>query len=141
KPDAAAPTKPMTPRNLELLVGQSGSLLILGTSPKDVQKLLIRQSGGSVPSLGEQAAFASNAKLFRDSSIYAWIHLKPIIETFTKNDTKADKAGLGLTSEKMLSAAGITGLQTLAFTLNDSPDGLLAQLQLNVPEASRKGIL
>src|SRR5437660_2536271 len=41
----------------------------------------------------------------------------------------------------MLSAAGITGLQTLAFTLNDTPDGMLAQLQLNVPEASRKGIL
>src|SRR5437660_7314143 len=41
----------------------------------------------------------------------------------------------------MLSAAGITGLQTLAFTLNDTPDGMLAQLQLNVPEANRKGLL
>ena len=141
KADAAAPAKPATPHNLELLVGQSGSLLILATSAKDVERLLIRQSGGSVPSLGEQADFASNAKLFRDSSIYAWIHVKPIIETFTKNDTKADKAGLGLSSEKMLSAAGISALQTLAFSLNDSPDGLLAQVQLNVPESSRKGIL
>lgn len=140
KADANAPAKP-APRNLELIIGQSGSLLILGTSAKDVEKVLVRQSGGSVPSLGEQAAFASNAKVFRDASTYAWIHLKPIIDTFTKSDTKADKAGLGLTSEKMLSAAGITGLQTLAFTLNDSPDGLLAQLQLNVPEASRKGLL
>src|SRR5437899_4041375 len=47
KPDAAAPAKPAA-RNIELIIGQSGSLLILGTSAKDVEKVLIRQSGGSV---------------------------------------------------------------------------------------------
>src|SRR4051812_16146690 len=49
-PDDATPDKPAPPQKIELLVGQSGSLLVLGNSAKDVEKILIRQSGGGVPS-------------------------------------------------------------------------------------------
>jgi hypothetical protein len=141
KPDASAePAKPTPPRNIELLIGQSGSLLILGNSAKDVEKVLIRQTGGAVPGLGEQAAFAAHSRMFRDASSYVWINAKPIIDTFTKSAKPDNAAALGLSSEKLLSAIGITALQTIALTTSDSPDGLLMQLQINVPESGRKGI-
>src|SRR5438046_2403371 len=68
------------PKKLELLFGQSGSLLVVGNSAKDIEKMLIRQTGGGVPSLGEQAAFAAHAKMFRDATSYGWVNLKPIID-------------------------------------------------------------
>jgi hypothetical protein len=55
--EGAEEKKPAKKR--EWLVGQSDSLLIIGSSPKDIEKILIRQSGGSVPSLAEHAPFAT----------------------------------------------------------------------------------
>jgi hypothetical protein len=128
------------PRKIELLLGQSGSLLVVGNSVKDVEKVLIRQTAGSVPSLGEQAAFAAHAKMFRDASTYGWVNLKPIIENLSKSFKAGAAPAPGLSPEKIISAAGFNGLQTLAFNHSDSPDGFSAQFQLNVPEASRKGL-
>ena len=141
KPEAAADTPKPAPRNIELIIGQSGSLLVMANSAKDVDKVLSHQGGGSVPSLTEQASFASNSKLFRDASSYLWINLKPIIDNIIKSQQKPDNAQTpGFTSEKILGPLGITGLQTLAFAANDTPEGMLAQVQLNVPESARKGI-
>src|SRR6185369_17410708 len=45
---------------IEITVGQSDSLLIAASDPKVVEKILILQSGGSTPALGEQAAFSAD---------------------------------------------------------------------------------
>jgi len=141
KADAGADaSKPSAPRNIELVVGQSGSLLVLGTSAKDIEKVLNRQGGGSVPGLGEQASFAAHTKTFRDASGYAWVNLKTIIDTFVKSAKPDNAAAMGLSSEKLLSAIGISAVQTLGLSASDSPDGLLMQMQLNVPESGRKGL-
>jgi len=140
KPDAAADTPKPPARNVELLIGQSGSLLVLGTSAKDVEKVLIRQSGGSVPSLTEQASFAAHTKMFRDATSYAWVNLKVLIDTWSKSAKPESTAGLGLSSEKLLSAIGLTAVQSLALSTSDSPDGMVMQGQLNVPESNRKGL-
>src|SRR4051812_15773659 len=94
KPDAAADAPKAAPRNIELLIGQSGSLLVVGTSAKDIEKVLIRQSGGSVPSLTEQASFAAHTKMFRDASSYAWVNLKVLIDTWSKGAKQDNAAAL-----------------------------------------------
>jgi Protein of unknown function (DUF3352) len=139
--DDANAEKPAPPQKVELLVGQSGSLLVLCNSARDVEKILIRQSGGGVPSLGEQAAFASNAKMFRDASTYAWVNLKPIIANLQKSIPSGPNQGpMPFSPAKVISALGFSELQTLALSLGNSPDGVHVDMQLNVPEANRKGL-
>ncbi len=139
--DAPKPKKPG--KKVEWTIGQSESLLILGNSAKDIEKILIRQSGGAVPSLSEQASFASSYNsTLRDSSLYGWVNLKAIVDTITKqtsgNDGDAKRSNPQ--AGKIMAALGITGLQTLSFNLKDSTDGTLGNLMISIPESNRKGI-
>ena len=141
KAEAADDQPKAAPKKVELLFGQSGSLLVIGNSAKDIEKILIRQTGGGVPSLGEQAAFAAHAQMFRDSTSFGWVNLKPIIEILSKTFKGGAAAPApGLSPEKVISAVGLKGVQTLAAHTKDSPDGMLMQIQLNVPESARKGL-
>jgi len=140
--DALEPPKPdEAGKNLELLVGQSESLLIVGTSAKDIEKVLVNQSGGAVATLSEQTPFASSyGPLFRDSQLYGWVNTKSIIDTVMKVVGKGGDGGGGPKPDKIMAAVGLTGLQTIAFNLRDTPEGCLLNFNLNVPEASRRGI-
>jgi hypothetical protein len=128
----------------DLQIGQSDSLLILGSSTADIEKILIRQSGGSVPSLSEQASFAASySAQFRDSLSYGWINLKAIMDPLLKqsgNDTGAPQNAMMPKPAKILGALGLTALQSLSFNVKDSGEGCLANFQLAVPEAERRGL-
>jgi hypothetical protein len=131
-----APKTKKAPHKVEFTVGQSGSLFILGNAPKDIEKILIRQADGAVPSLSEQAAFAGNYNsLFRDSMAYGWINIKGIMSVFTKG-AGAEKSG----PEQILSALGLSGLQTFSAYMQQQPEGTYLGFQLAVPESARKGI-
>jgi len=145
--ESLEPPKPDKPdKNLELLVGQSESLLVVGTSAKDIEKVLASQSGGGVSTLSEQPAFASSHNsLFRDSQAYGWLNTKSIIDVIMKLAAKQGgneqaRGPMMPKADKMLSAVGLTGLQTIAFNLRDSGDGCVMNLNLNVPEAQRRGL-
>jgi hypothetical protein len=145
--DSLEPPKPDKPaRTLELLVGQSGSLLVVGTSAKDIEKVLSSQSGGGVATLAEQTAFApSFNSLFRDAHAYGWVNTKSIMDVVLKGATKGggnDQEGppMAPRMDKLLAASGLTGLQTIAFNLRDSGDGCVISFNLNVPEAQRRGL-
>ena len=143
--EAPKPKKPG--KKLEWFLGQSDTLMVLGSNAKDIEKILINQGGGGVPPLSEQSAFApSFNSQFRDSLGYGWIHLKPIVEAATKAAEKA-QAGKPETQGggfpgfgKILSALGVGGLQTVTFNLRDLPDGALVNFNLNIPESARKGL-
>lgn len=131
-----APKTKKAPHKLEFTVGQSGSLFILGNAPKDIEKILIRQADGAVPSLSEQASFAGNYNsLFRNSMAYGWINIKGIMSVFTKG-AGAEKSG----PEQILSALGLAGLETFAAYMQQQPEGTYLGFQLSVPESSRKGL-
>jgi hypothetical protein len=135
-------------KKLECIVGQSDSLFILGTSAKDIEKVLIRQTGGTVPSLSEQPVFQSTYNsLFRDSTTYGWIHLKPLIDVANKkaaaDAAEAPPPDQGFAPprpDKIMAALGLSGLRSLAFNLQDSAEGSLGTVQLSVPESARKGL-
>lgn len=141
--EAPKPKKPA--RKLEWFLGQSGSLLVLGSSVKDIEKVLISQSGGNVPALADQGAFSSSYNSqFRDAQGYGWINLKPMIEAFTKAAAKNAEPGAAAGPfpriDKILSALGLSALQTMAFSVRDSSEGGFVNFNLNIPEAERKGL-
>jgi hypothetical protein len=141
------PPKPDKPaRSLEWIIGQSGSLLVAGTSAKDIEKILISQTGGGVATLSEQAGFAaSHSSLFRDSQVYGWANTRSVMDVAMKaagkqGGNEPNRSPMMPKADKLLTALGLTGLQALAFAVRDSPDGVMANFSLNVPEAQRRGV-
>ena len=139
------PDDKKTGSKLEITVGQSDSLLIVASDSKVIEKILILQSGGSTPSLGEQATFSADYQArLRSSLVYGWVHFKPIGEALnraasdsSRKDADGDSA---LNWSKILAASGLTGLKTLSGNLNETPDGSSGEFYLGVPAASRAGL-
>jgi len=140
EPDEPKPAR----KNIEWVIGQSDSLLIVSDAAKDVEKVLALQSGTSVPMLADQAAFAANAPMLRDAQYFLWINVKPIMSTLARRpEPKAEGdplLGAPPSFEKILNAIGLSGVQTLAFNLTQAAHGSMGTVSINVPEAARKGI-
>src|SRR5437867_2405233 len=134
--------------SIDLMLGQSGSLFILGSNTRDIERVLAGQSGGSVSTLSENSAFAkSHAAYFRESQGYGWLHLKPILDKLTKLAGKANAGeeaappGAFPPLDKILSTLGLSDLQDLSFSLRDIPEGGVMNLNVNVPQSARKGLI
>jgi len=53
--------------------------MILGSSTKDIEKILIRQSGGGVsPSVNKRRLPKNSGSQLREATAYGWINLKLI---------------------------------------------------------------
>jgi len=130
----------------EITVGQSESLFLLGNSAKDLERILIRQSGGALPPLAEQAAYEANhAALFRDALLLGWVNFKPIYELILREVGESAKGAaaenpMGPRPEKILTALGLGGLKSVAFKLSGSAEGGSAEIFLAVPESERQGL-
>lgn len=133
------------PKN-ELVIGQADSLLIVGNSTKAVEKVVIRLTGGSMPALGELAAYNANHQaLFRDAPLYGWLNLKAVIDMLAKSsaekkesDAAPDPFG-SPKMDKLLAAFGVNGLRTAAFSVRSSGEGTMLQFFLGVPDSGRQG--
>ncbi|MBC8001829.1 MAG: hypothetical protein H7X97_04495, partial [Opitutaceae bacterium] len=141
KPDPDQPAKPAS--KTEVIVGQVESLLIVGTSTKVIEKVLIRMSGGLVPTLLEEPVYEANHNaLFRDAQAFGWANAKAFIEIVNKQ-LKGDappENPLMPSSEKLMAGLGVNGLRSLAFSYRDSAEGSVAQFFVGVPEAGRVGL-
>jgi hypothetical protein len=135
----------MPGKKLEILVGQSGSLLLVGNSTKVIEKVLSNQSGALTSSLSEVAAYEANHNsMFRDAPFYAWVNMKPLVEILTR-EAAASEAGpsdnpLMPKPDKIVSSIGLGGLRAVAFSYRDAAEGGTMQLSLGIPEANRQGI-
>ncbi len=136
------PKEPKKPKTVEWTLGQSGSLLVLSDTPSQIEQVLVRQTGGSAPSLGEQAAFASNyGRLFRNAVGYGWVDVKTILAKALKTDKEdGEKKKRAFDPNAILNAVGLNGLQSLAFNFEQASDGQMVNLNLNIPESQRQGL-
>lgn len=133
-------------QKVELSFGQAGSLLLVGTSVKDIEKVLVRLAGGSSPCLAEQPAFDANQKAyFRDALCFGWVNFAPL--TAIINKSVAEAAGrdpnpnpLAPKPEKILAAVGLNGLQTIALGVKQTGEGGFVDFFLGVPEDKRAGL-
>jgi len=65
--------------------------LIAGDNAKVIEKILIRLSGGSVPSIGDEPNFEIHQqKMFRDSVAYAWVNVSPLVDMAIKSAASGD---------------------------------------------------
>ncbi len=131
---------------LELIIGQYESLLIVGTSPKVVERVVAHLTGGSAPALADVPAFeASRLALFREAPLYGWANAKAFVDLLLHQPAARDADTpnpLALFSpDKIVTATGLAGLKTIAFACQNSGDGSLALLAANAPEADRQGLL
>jgi hypothetical protein len=135
------------PSQNEVVVGQAESLLIIGDSLSVVEKVVSRLSGSAAPCLGDQADFqASQQAHFRDVQAYAWLNGKAIFDLVAreaaavKENPQAPNPFELFKPAKLINASGLSGLRTLALSMNSSNDGTILSLLLGVPESDRSGL-
>lgn len=138
-PDPAPAPKASPP---EWLVGQSDSLLIVGNDPSAIEKLLARQSGGSVAPLADVAAFrAHHDALFRQAASYGWINVGALLAQLAQGgQMAAGSDGFLPAPAQLLPALGLDGLKAVALAARQSEEGALFELRLSVPESERRGL-
>lgn len=140
-PDAEAPPA----KSVELVVGQFESLLILGTSPRVVDKVMTRLTGGNAPTLAGVPAFEADwpAQL-RDTPAYVWVHARRLMDALRKIEeapASTDReTSSALEIPALLRAAGFNGLNTVAAHYRDTPVGRMLQVHLAAPAAERSGL-
>ena len=76
------PDNKKAPKN-KLYIGQVESLLVVGDSPKVLEKILVRMSGGPVKTLSDVAGFDANAGMFHDVPAFGWINTKAFIDVWS----------------------------------------------------------
>jgi hypothetical protein len=134
------------PWKFDLWVGQSESLLVVGSSPRVIEQLLARQSGEVVTSLAGLASFAADQRLvFHDTLAYGWVHMQTILslaERFANDKLSGQKQPNSMlpAPEKALSVTGLKGLRSLAFGATQTPEGTFSRFHLGIPESSRAGL-
>jgi hypothetical protein len=126
----------------ELFIGHYESLLIVGTTAKPIEKVLIHLTGGEMPSLGELAAYDANRLLlFRDSPLYGWANAKSLMDLLTRKQGGDDQDPMAMFNpSKILAAVGFSGLKTLAFSMQLGNDGSTLQFFASIPSSGRQGL-
>lgn len=141
-------TKKKDTKPTEITIGKSGSLFMMGSSKRVFEKILIKQSGGSLPSLDEVPNYqgAHNA-MFRDSMFRFWMNVQSIYDTALKAIAAEEKPPAAddpmpmPSAGKILDALGLRGLKTFALSGQLTGEGSTMQFHLGVPQDQRKGIL
>ena len=132
------------PKN-EIYLGQYESLLIVGTSAKSIEKVLVHVTGGEMPCLGDLAVYEANRlALFREAPFYGWLNTKSLLDLLGRKQAEEDADTPSpfsmLSPVKILGATGFNGLKAVAFSFDFSSDGSTMQVFLSIPASSRQGI-
>jgi hypothetical protein len=144
-PPAEAESGKKPERRSELAVGQWESMLIVGSSPKAVEKVVAPVTGGAAPALAEVAAFeADRAAQFRDAPFYGWVNVKLIVDVFNKLPSAKPSPAAGeappVEMKTLLAACGFSAVRTIAFSYRDTGDGTMLQLTCAAPAGERTGL-
>jgi hypothetical protein len=97
----------------ELVFGQYESLLLVGNSTKALEKVVVRLTGGAVPTLGETAAYQANhLAMFRDTPFYGWVNAHVLVTLFArqaaeKKENPDAPNPFDLKPDKIISALGL----------------------------------
>lgn len=133
-----------TTNKVELTIGQSDTLLLVANNTKDLEKILIRQSGGASPVLADMPEFRSSQAMFQESIGFTWLNFKPILNLITKKAAVA-MGGNQTNSilpkpDKVISAIGLDGMKTAAVSITGSPEGSMVQIFVGASASQRKGL-
>jgi hypothetical protein len=138
-------TKPVPPG--EIVIGQFESLLIAGNSIQAVEPVVARLTGGSIPALSDNAAFASDQRAqFRAAPLYwGWLNAKVVFNVLARIPPESPNplAPQPVTQtpwNKVFSASGLTGIKSASFSYRELPDGAQVNFYISAPDSARQGI-
>ncbi|HEY1174504.1 MAG TPA: hypothetical protein VGH19_24275 [Verrucomicrobiae bacterium] len=144
--EEAEPAEKKDKKPTEITIGRSGSLFLMGESKRVFEKILIKQSGGSLPSLDEVPNYQSTHNaMFRDSMFHVWVNVQSIyditVKMMAKEKAPAGEEAMPMPSpDKIMEALGLRGLKTLAVSGKLTGEGSTVQMHLGIPQDQRKGI-
>ncbi len=130
----------------EFYIGQADSLLLVSTATQPIESVLAALAGSGARPLDELPSFASQkGSLFRGATFFGWLNTKPLVDALIKQDEgvkeiEADTNPFSFKWAKVVSATGLGGLKSVAFSYSDSPEGGQFNGALGVPESARTGI-
>ncbi len=130
----------------EVYFGQAGSMLIAGSSTNDIERVLVKLSGGTGPVLGDQTVFqADRSAHLGGSTGFLWVNAQPIHQVLMQRFSKDANVGefnlLLPRGDKLMSELGATDLKTVAAKLVAGEQGTEVGAFFSVPEPARRGLL
>ncbi len=131
----------------QLVVGQHQSLLIVSSSLKAAEQVVVRLTGTGAPTLAESAEFETCQRtLFRDAPMFGWFNAKLVIDLALKAIVAAQNpdapSPLPMPDfERIFTATGLSGIKSVAFDFRQTSAGALIEFFLSAPESSRTGLL
>lgn len=131
---------------VDIYFAQQQSLLIVANSAKALDTVASQLTGGSVPSIADNAVFtADKLSQFRAApTYYGWFNAK-LFFNFIAQAKDDDEGAPGLfpklSPAKVLAATGLDNLKSASFALQESREGSIATFHLNSPAENRAGLL
>jgi hypothetical protein len=140
--------EPTPEKSGELVVGQYGSLLIVGNSLKAVEPIVAHLSGGAAPALSDNANFAADRLAqFRDAPLYyAWFNAKTLFDVIAhipaeQPNPEAPTIFPSISPTSVLNAMGLMALKSASLSYRETHEGAQLSIYLSAPEATRQGLL
>jgi hypothetical protein len=132
---------------LEMVFAQYQSLLIVGNSIKAVDPVVSHLTGGSIPSLADNAIFtADQASQFRNSPLfYTWLNAHALCAVIAQipaaqPNPSAPTLFPPISPTMVLNASGLMSLKSVSISYQELPAGSLMTINLSVPEDGRQGL-
>lgn len=124
---------------IQILVGQSESLLVVGHSKAVIEKVLALQAGGLASALDQEPLFQADfGSKLRDAGAFVWLNSKAI---FSKaSDEPSDSSPTSINPKALISATGLSSLNTVSCTWRDTGEGFVTEFFMRVPESERVGL-
>ena len=120
---------------IQVLVGQSDSLLIVSYSKKVIEKVLALQTGGLAPSLDQEPLFQSDfASGLRDSTSYIWLNAKAMLASAGDGDQADSSNPANMSAKALVAATGLASLNTVSCAWRETSEGFSSQIVLRMPE-------
>jgi hypothetical protein len=134
--------------SIQLMMGRSDTLFVMGTDRSAIEQVLSRQheKGTAGSSLGELDVFRQDFDAgLRGSHGYGWVNLQPIL-SYARQLAQAQEAGgegaLALFQPtKIMAAMGIQGMRSLSFGARLAEEGSHFEFLLGLPESDRTGLV
>jgi len=139
--------EPKAEQPVDIYFTQYESLLIVGTAPKLMDAVAAHLTGGSVPSIADDATFAADRlSQFRNSpTYYGWFNgklvMNMIAQTPKDSSDDADSPMPKFSAAKILGVTGLGNLKSASFALHEGREGTTADFHLTTPADGRNGFL